>query len=594
LLDTFQKLRALLSLREQRQALLLLAMMLVLGVVEMAGIASIFPLIAVMSDPSLVESNPWLKLVYDRLGFTSLNAFFIFLSAIVFVVIVLRTLFTAVTSYGLLRYSQTRIHVLSVRLLSAYLHRPYAWFLDRHTADLSKSVLSEVEQVVNGCLKPSLQLVSQGIVAVMIVGLVVAVDPTVAMTALLSIGVAYGVVYAAIRNYLRKKGKERMIANRARFKIAQEVLGGVKEVKVGGLERGYLRRFGDASRQFAHVRTELNLARELPRHLLELIAIGGVLVVIVVLIIRSSGSLNSAMPVVALYAFAGLRLLPAIQTIYQSIVTLRFEAPALEALHGELMQDEKVPASKNGPRIHLTREITLDHLTFQYPNAERTALQDISLVIPAGSKVGFVGTTGAGKSTIVDVVLGLLEPQSGNLRVDGTDITAQNAGGWQRSVGYVPQHIFLTDESVAANIALGQRDDAIDMAAVERAARLARLHDFIVSELPNGYQTMVGDRGVRLSGGQRQRIGIARALYHDPEVLLLDEATSALDNATEEAVMSAVNTIGGEKTIVMIAHRLNTLKECDIIYEMADGRIVSKGSYEEVLARHMNVSGAVT
>ena len=589
MLDTFRKLRALLSPREQRQALLLRAMMLVLGVVEMAGVASIFPLIAVLSDPSLVETNPWLKQVYDTLGFTSLNAFFVFLSAAVFGVIVLRTFFTAITSYGLLRYAQTRIHVLSVRLLGAYLHRPYAWFLNRHSADLSKAVLSEVEQVVNGCLKPSLQMVSQIIVAVMIVGLVVAVDPVVAVTALLSIGIAYGLVYAAIRKYLRRKGKERMTANRTRFKIAQEVLGGVKEVKVGGLERGYLRRFGEASRQFAHVRTELNLARELPRHLLELIAIGGVLAVIVILIIRSSGSLNAAMPVVALYAFAGLRLLPAIQTIYQSIVTLRFEAPALEALHSELIQDERIPSPKDPERIRLHREIELDHLTFRYPNAERTALEDISIVIPAGSKVGFVGKTGAGKSTIVDVVLGLLEPQSGHLRVDGLDITANNAGGWQRSVGYVPQHIFLTDESVAANIALGQRDDAIDMAAVERAAKLARLHDFIVAELPNGYQTKVGDRGVRLSGGQRQRIGIARALYHDPEVLLLDEATSALDNATEEAVMSAVNAIGSDKTIVMIAHRLGTLKECDIIYEMAGGRIVSKDSYEDLMARNASL-----
>lgn len=576
--ETFRKLRALLSPREQRQALLLLGMMLVLGVVEMAGVASIFPLIAVLSDPSLVESNPWLKLAYDTLGFTSLNPFFILLSAGVFAVIVLRTVFTAFTSYGLLRYAQMRSHSLSVRLLGSYLRRPYAFFLNRHSADMSKTVLSEVDQVVSGSLVPMLQLVSQSIIVSFIVAVLIAVEPIVAAIALIGIVGVYGLVYYAIRGYLRRKGQERVSANRERFRIAQEVLSGVKEVKVGGLEQGYLRRFDRASLRFSRLRAQLNLVREVPRHLLELVAMGGVLLVILLMLFRSNGDLAATLPTMALFAFAGLRLLPAVQSLYQAIVALRFGGPALERLHGDLLETKHTTSFKAVEPMGLQTEIRLEQVSFCYPNSSRTALRDITLTIPARSTIGFVGPSGAGKSTLIDIILGLLEPQSGALIVDGTTINRDNVRAWQRSVGYVPQHIFLADESIASNIALGLPASEIDMEAVERAAKLANLHDFVVDELPDGYATQVGDRGVRLSGGQRQRIGIARALYYTPSVLVLDEATSALDQATERQVMLEVNQLSKDITVVMIAHRLTTLEGCEAIFRLDHGEIVEATS----------------
>lgn len=571
--ETFRKLRALLNPREQRQALLLLGMMLVLGVVEMAGVASIFPLIAVLSDPSLVESNPWLRLAYDTLGFTSLNPFFILLSAGVFGVIVVRTLFTAFTSYGLLRYAQMRSHSLSVRLLGSYLRRPYAFFLKRHSADMSKTVLSEVEQVVSGSLVPLLQLVSQSIVVSFIVAVLIAVEPIVAAIALIGIVGVYGLVYYAIRGYLRRKGQERVSANRERFRIAQEVLSGVKEVKVGGLEQGYLRRFDRASLHFSRLRAQLNLVKEVPRHLLELVAIGGILLVILLMLFRSNGDLAATLPTMALFAFAGLRLLPAVQSLYQAIVALRFGGPALERLHGDLLEAEHATSFKAVEPMELQSEIRLEQVSFCYPDSSRTALRDITLTIPVRSTIGFVGPSGAGKSTLIDIILGLLEPQSGALKVDGTIISRDNVRAWQRSVGYVPQHIFLADESIASNIALGLPPDAIDMLAVERASRQANLHDFIVNELPHGYHTEIGDRGVRLSGGQRQRIGIARALYHNPSVLVLDEATSALDSDTEKLVMDEVYGLSDNLTILMIAHRLTTLENCGQIFRLDQGSI---------------------
>ena len=586
--STLRKLLELLSAREKRQALFLLVMMLLLAIVEMAGVASILPFIAVLSDPSLIQTNQYLRKAYDGLGFSDTNSFFIFLSALLFFITVVRTVLSAVTSYGTLRYAQMRSHSLSVRLLSSYLRRPYGWFLNRHSADMSKSVLSEVEQVINGSLTPAMRLASRGFVTAFLVALVVLVDPFAAIVAFVGTALAYGVVYVVIRGYLLRKGKERLAVNRQRYKVAQEVLSGIKEVKVGGLELGYIKRFDKASLRFGRLKSELQLARQVPGYLLELIAVGGILTIIMVLLIRASGNLDAALPVIGLYAFASLRLLPAIQTIYQSVVTFRFGGPAVDALHADLFEAEHTTDLKPIAPLGLCQDIVLDQVSFAYQEATRTALADVSLTIPARTTAAFVGPSGAGKSTLIDIILGMLEPQNGALKVDGVRITRDNVRAWQKSVGYVPQQIFLADETIASNIALGVPTGKIDMQAVERAARLANLHDFIIAELPKGYETEIGDRGVRLSGGQRQRIGIARALYNNPSVLVLDEATSALDTATEQQVMAEINELSKEITILMIAHRLSTVENCDVVYKIELGRITESGTFNDVIKHGSN------
>ena len=557
--------------------------MLLSGFVEMAGVASIFPLIAVLSRPSLVQIDPWLSFAYSTFGFTSLNSFFIFLTIGVFNLIFFRNILTALTSYAVLRYGQMRSHGLSVRLLSSYLRRPYAFFLNRHSADMGKSVLSEVEQVISGCLMPTLQLVSQTIITCSVIAVVVIIDPAIAILAFMIVVGSYGIVYVSIRNYMKRKGAERIAANKERFRIAQEVLAGVKEVKISGLELGYIRRFDKASLRYSRLGSKLNIVREIPRNILELVAIGGILSVILVLLFRADGNLNAALPTMAVYAFAGIRLLPAIQTLYQALVALRFGGPALDALLIDIFEADYMTELAPVEPLQLMHNIQLENIHFYYPDAKRPTLQGISLSIAACSTVALVGPTGSGKSTIVDIILGLLEPQVGCVKVDGAAITRENVRSWQRSVGYVPQQIFISDESVAANIALGVVPDKIDLEAVERAARLANLHDFIVSELPNGYMTAVGDRGVRLSGGQRQRLGIARALYADPDVLILDEATSALDNLTEKHVMDTVKDMAKQKTIIIIAHRLSTVRDCDQIFFIKSGAIASAADYVSLL-----------
>lgn len=562
---------------------MLLAMMLLLGLIEMAGVASIFPLIAVLSDPSLIEKNRWFNLFYDSLGFSSYNAFFIFLSAAVFLITVARTAFTAVTSYGLQRYAQMRSHRLSVVLLSSYLRRPYTFFLGHHTADMAKTVLSEVDQVVLGSLMPTLQLISQGIISACIIAVVALVDPVVALIALFTVTGAYGLVYFSVRKLLRRKGNDRNVANLERFSIAHEVLGGVKEVKVGGLENGYIRRFERASLKYAKLRTQFAIVREVPRHALELVAVGGILLVIMVLLFRNDGNLTAALPTMAVYAFAGLRLLPSIQILYQSVVAIRFDGPALDRLHDDLVYAEHVSDLRPAEPIGLRDEICIERVSFAYPDSDRTALREVSLNIPAKTKVGVVGPSGAGKSTLIDIILGLLEPQEGAIKVDGVTIDRTNVRSWFKTVGYVPQQIFLADDSIASNIALGVPVEAINMEAVENAAKLANLHSFIVNDLPKGYGTEVGDRGIRLSGGQRQRIGIARALYHGPSVLVFDEATSALDTATEQEVMAEVNKLSSTMTVILIAHRETTLSKCDVVFRLENGCITESGAPGAVL-----------
>ena len=296
-----------------------------------------------------------------------------------------------------------------------------------------------------------------------------------------------------------------------------------------------------------------------------------------------SGDIAKVLPIIALYAFAGYRLMPALQKIYISLTSLRFVGPALDSLHDDLKNLKPIIQSEHGDSLKLNKNIRLKNIHYNYPNASKTALKNISLSIPANKTIGLVGATGSGKTTTVDIILGLLDPQEGALEVDGKVINKDNKRAWQRSIGYVPQQIFLSDNTVAANIAFGIDTKKINQEAVECAAKIANLHEFVVNELPFKYQTIIGERGIRLSGGQRQRIGIARALYHKPKVLVLDEATSALDNLTEKAVMNAVHNSENDITKILVAHRLSTVKDCDIIFLFDKGELKNQGTFEELI-----------
>jgi len=585
---TTKRLLDLLEPRDRRRAFLLLGMMLVMGILETMGVASIMPFVAVLANPNLVENNRYIKPIYEWFGFDTTGSFILLLGFVVLGLAVGTTVFRAITTWSILHFSTMRNFTLSQRLFRGYLYQPYAWFLRRHSADLSKTVFSEVGQVIGGAMMPALQFVAQITVVVLLLTLVIVVDPVLALTLVLVLGGVYGLVFWTTRHYVDRIGTDRVKANRERFRVGAEAFGGIKDVKLLGLEASFLKRFEEPSRRFVRHQIGGQLVVQFPQYALQIMTVSGVLL-IVQYQTMSSGDVGKALPLIALYALAGYRLLPAVHKVYSSLSSLRFAQAALDVLHEDLLETAKgcPPAdiSTTSPDIKpitLTQSLILRHVSYSYPLASNRALADLNITIPARSTVGIVGRTGAGKTTAVDVILGLLDPDEGELIVDNTTITAQNKRAWQKSLGYVPQHIFLMDETVAANIAFGVPASEIDFEAVERAAKLANLHAFVSEELENGYQTIIGERGVRLSGGQRQRVGIARALYHDPDILIMDEATSALDNITERAVIEAVNNLGEQKTIIIIAHRLTTVRRCNLIFLLDQGRVIAQGCYDEL------------
>jgi ABC-type multidrug transport system fused ATPase/permease subunit len=590
MLSTFRQLIGLLTPRSRRHFYLLLAMIAVMGLAEMVSVAAILPFLAVVSNPGMLEGDGRIAQIYASLGFADRGQFLVLLGVAVFALVVFGLLFSTLTQYAIYRFAARQGHSISSRLLRGYLAKPYTWFLDHHSANLGASVLSEVQQVITQALVPAMKLLSQAVVALFLIALLVVARPLVALVAGTVIVGCYLLIYAAVRSRLIRLGHDKHEANRERFRVAVEAMGGIKEVKLMGLEEAYLHRFEAAARRLEKAMASHNIIAEIPRNILKAVALGGILFFVIFLLLTTGGDLSELLPILGLYAFASLRLFPALQVVYSSVAKLRFAQPVLDKLHGEMQRNpaprpapRRGPGAAAAPPLGLAETLELADVHYAYPGAERPAVTGLDLTIPARSTVGLVGGTGAGKTTTVDLILGLLEPQSGEIRVDGVPVTAGNRRAWQNSIGYVPQQIFLIDDTVTANIAFGLPPEAVDRAAVERAARIAELHAFVTTELPHGYDTLVGERGVRLSGGQRQRIGIARALYHDPDVLILDEATSALDNLTERAVMDAVKNLAHAKTIVMIAHRLTTVRNCDIIFMLERGQIIASGRYEELM-----------
>ena len=582
---TYRKIFDLLDRRERYRFGLLLGMILVMSLLEVAGVASIIPFLAVLSDPQIIHETPYLEFLYDGLGFQSDRAFLLFLGGVVFGVVVFGLAFKALTLFALTRFSMMRSYSISTRLFGGYLSQPYVWFLSRHSADLGKTILSEVGQVIQMTIVPALTLLAYIAVVLALAVLLFLVEPVVVTFVVAALGGSYGLIYFGIRRLLNRIGEQRVHANRERYQAANEAMGGIKDVKMLGLENAYLRRFREPAAVFARAQALAAILGQIPRYVLEAVAFGGMLVILLVLLARADGRLEEVIPLLGMFAFAGMRMFPAMTKVYESFTRLQFGRYALDALHREMTESRPGQPLPGQPSetLHLRERLELEDLHYSYPGAEKPALNGLDIRINAFTTVGIVGGSGAGKTTAVDVILGLLSPQEGALRVDGVVITEQNRRAWQRSIGYVPQHIFLSDDTIAANIAFGVPRNRIDMDAVKRAARLSELDRFVTEELPQGYETMVGERGVRLSGGQRQRIGIARALYYDPSVLVFDEATSALDNLTERAVMDAVHNLTGAKTVIMIAHRLTTVQGCKEIILMEEGRVVARGSYAELI-----------
>jgi len=584
-MQTFKKIIYLLNTQERRRAVLLMFMIFTMALFDMIGVASILPFMTVISNPEAIETNYFLNKLFhiSKLFGVENNQQFLFtLGVILLVLLIISLSFKALTTYAQVRFVQMREYSISKRLVEGYLHQPYSWFLNRNSADLGKTILSEVQQVIGNGMTPLMSLISHAMVSMGLILVLLLTDPMLTLIIIILLGTAYGFIYIFVQKFLRLIGLERLKNNELRFLSINEAFGAAKEVKVGGLEDTFIERFSKSAKIFAQKQASAAVVSLLPRFALEAIAFGGIILIILFLM-SQKGDFNNALPIISLYVFAGYRLMPSLQGVYSSAAQLTFVGPSLNKLHDDLKNIKLSNANQGPSNLSFNSSITLKNINYSYPNASKKSLKNISLTIPAKTTVGIVGKTGSGKTTIVDIILGLLEPQNGTLGVDNMVINQKNSKTWRKCIGYVPQHIYLADDTIAANIAFGVDPKNINNNSVEKASKIANLHNFVINELPQKYQSKIGERGVRLSGGQRQRIGIARALYHNPKVLIFDEATSSLDNETEKSVMDAVNNLSKDITIIMIAHRLNTVKICDIIFKIENGELIGEGNFNQII-----------
>jgi ATP-binding cassette, subfamily B, bacterial PglK len=590
-LSTLKKAWALLSAREKRNAWVVLSIMVVSALSSATMVGSIMPFLAVLADTSHIETTPALAWAYSYFGFDSVYYFLVALGVASFVMIVLASLIQIIKTWAVARYSMMRAHVISYRLLSCYLSQPYTFFLNRHSGDMGPRVLVEVAQAVSRFLRPVADLVAASLTTVAIVGLLLWVNTLIALAAFALLGGTYIMIYLFTRRLLNRFGWVRVNSNRLRHRFANEALTGIKDIKLVGRERAYLDRFEIPSSRMAGNEVRIDVLSQVPQLALQALALGGVILLCVFLIdqeaLSSEAGIGALLPILGVFAFAGQRLLPEFSKLYGALAQMQVGAASVDVVYDDLIvrgrEGGQLPSTPPAA-LGLRATLVLDGVCYTYPSSERGGLRDISLSIRAGERIGVVGTTGAGKTTLADIILGLLEPGQGRLVVDQIPIGLENHRAWMQSVGYVPQDIFLTDAPVAENIALGVAAAEIDTDRLHHAAQAARIDQFITDELPEGYQTHVGERGVRLSGGQRQRIGIARALYHDADLIIFDEATSALDNLTEKDVMEAIDALPGDKTVLMIAHRLSTVKHCDRIIVLDRGELVGCDNWDALMA----------
>jgi ABC-type bacteriocin/lantibiotic exporter with double-glycine peptidase domain len=485
----------------------------------------------------------------------------------------------ALAIYFQLSFSLMCEYTMGKRLLQNYLNQPYAWFLNSHSSDLAKNVLSTVSQIMHYGLLPLFNLISQTIVIFFITTLLFLVDLKLTIIVGSTLGIFYGVVYLSFSGLVNRKGSERVKNDQDRYTALSNAFGSIKETKLGNLENFFIQKFSKPAKNFAKNHVAAQTIGQLPRYLLEAVAFGGLLLIILYLM-RQSNNFITILPILSLYIFAAYRLMPAIQQLYSSFISLRYADKAIDTIYK--IRPTKLNFNSLNKKIDFKKEISLKNITYFYPKSIKKNLKKISLKILANTTVGVVGHTGSGKTTLIDIILGLLEPLDGILKVDDTIIDKNNLSLWQNNIGYVPQQIFLIDDTITSNIAFGIDEKSINHEAVEQVSKIANLHNFIINELPEKYNTIIGERGIRLSGGQRQRIGIARALYNNPSVLILDEATNSLDNLTERNVMNSLNNLRDKITIIFIAHHINTVEKCDQIILMENGKIIASGNYDEL------------
>lgn len=572
------KISSLFNKRERKKFGLILVLMIGAALLETLGVGLMLPFVGIITNPDIINTQPVLNYVYELFNFTSYSSFMIFLVIIMMSLFIFKNLYLLAFFYVQYRILLNQQVKLSSQLLKNYLQKPYTFHLQRNSSDLLRNVTAEVPKVFQGMILPAFQLMTEILVITFILTLLVVTAPIATISAIAILGTSIAVFYTVFKKKISRLGTEQQAVTGKMIKWINQSLGASKDVKVTGKENFFIKSFQHYSQIKADNGRYIKMLDQSPRLFIETLLVATVLITMLIVIFQGANTAE-IVTTMALFAMAAFRLMPSITRVLSMITQIKYNYPALEVVYNDLNIDNeehteqlKLSSEEKNTKT-FKNQLRMDHVSYKYPSQEVHALNNVTVQIPIGSSVAFIGASGSGKTTAMDILLGLLKPQEGQITIDGQEISKQKKL-WQRNIGYIPQVIFLSDDTILRNIAFGIEEDAIDEEAAWKALEQAQLKEFVES-LPESIHTNIGERGARISGGQRQRIGIARALYHDPQILFMDEATSALDNETEKEIMSSLNKLKGAKTLIIIAHRLSTIENCDIIYEMKNGLLVN-------------------
>lgn len=574
------KLNVLLDRKQKEKMVGLVFVMLIGAMLETLGIGMIYPVAEVITDPRAIEKSESLSMVYDMLHMQSVTQFTLVVMGALIAVFAVKNAYLFFQNKVQLKFVYSNQFATSRRMMINFMKRPYEYYLNADTSVIQRSITSDVNNMY-GLILSLLQLFSELIVFVCLTIVCLKSDVMMTVTVSTLLVVVLLVIKGILKPIMRKAGEENQDYYSGLYKWIEQSVMGIKEIKVANKENYFINEYSSCGAGYVNAVQRYNIFNATPRLLIETVAIAG-MVLYMMLKIAGGTAVTSIMPQLMTLAMAAMRLIPSANRINNYLTSIAYFEPFFMGVTDNLQEeirDENINYSeeaykkkRNIEKLPVTKEILLKNITYKYPNTDTLIFDNATMSIPVGKSVGIVGTSGAGKTTVVDIMLGLLRLQSGEILADGTEVR-DHYESWLKNIGYIPQTIFMIDSTIRKNVAFGYADDDIDDNKVWQALKEAQLDEF-VRGLPEGLDTGIGERGIRLSGGQRQRIGIARALFEDPEVLVLDEATSALDNDTEAAIMDSINRLHGRKTLIIIAHRLQTIEKCDIVYRVENGQVL--------------------
>ncbi len=580
MMKIYRKMMILLDRQHKRKMALLVFLMLIGGVLEMLGVSMILPVMNVVLEDNAIEKHAYLQVICRVFHIDGTRELTIFVMLGLVLVFAVKNAFLFLQQKIQLRFVYTNQFATSRRMMINFMERPYEYYLNADTAVIQRSITSDVNNMY-GLILALLQLTSEVIVFVCLVITGLATDVVMSLTVTALLVVVLLVIKCILKPIMKKAGEENQEYYSGLYKWIEQSVTGIKEIKIANRENYFINEYSKCGAGYVSAVQRYNLYNATPRLLIETVAIAGMILYMLIRLLHGT-QVEDIMPQVGLLAVAAMRLIPCANRINNYLTSIAYFEPFFMDVSDNLQQDirdESIDYSEAAYRsrrevekLEIRDKIELRQITYKYPNTDVLIFDRADMVIPVGKSVGIVGTTGAGKTTMADILLGLLQIQSGEILADGVEVR-EHYPQWLKNIGYIPQMIFMLDSTIRRNVAFGLADEEIDDDKVWQALKEAQLDEF-VRGLPEGLDTSVGERGIRLSGGQRQRISIARALFEDPEVLVLDEATSALDNETEAAIMDSINRLHGRKTLIIIAHRLQTIEKCDIVYRVADGRVV--------------------